>query len=114
MRFEKSCRWSQTRFRIAPAPTTHEGGATLHGIADQSFQYNVDLVQDEEWVRLRTTLTYDSVSVEALPSEDRMRLSWGLGASTRVMENRFRQFQLGIFSEDELELFNDFSPNHMS
>jgi hypothetical protein len=77
-------------------------GATIQAIADQSFQYNTELVQDENWMRLMALVWADTVSVTSLGPEDRMRLSWGLAASTRIMENRYRQVQLGILGEDAL------------
>ncbi|MEQ8331025.1 MAG: hypothetical protein RH859_11250 [Longimicrobiales bacterium] len=77
-------------------------GATIQAIADQSFQYNTDLVQDENWMRLMAMVWEDTISVTSLGPEDRVRLSWGLVASTRIMENRYRQVQLGILGEEAL------------
>jgi hypothetical protein len=77
-------------------------GATIQAIADQSFQYNTELVQDEDWMRLMAMVWEDTISVSTLRPEDRVRLSWGLVASTRIMENRYRQVQLGILGEEAL------------
>lgn len=77
-------------------------GATIQAIADQSFQYNTELVQDENWMRLMAMVWEDTISVSTLGPEDWVRLSWGLVASTRIMENRYRQVQLGILGEEAL------------
>ena len=73
-------------------------GATLHGIADQSFQYNLELVQDSDWMRIMTVLR-SGAAVADLSPEDRQRVTWGFMASTRIMENRFRQYQVGTLNE---------------
>ena len=77
-------------------------GATLHGIADQSFQYNVELVQDADWMRIMTLLRGGGTAADLDPV-DQQRVQWGLMASTRIMENRFRQYQLGILDEAGLQ-----------
>lgn len=77
-------------------------GATIQAIADQSFQYNTELVQDENWMRLMAMVWEDTISVSTLGPEDWVRLGWGLVASTRIMENRYRQVQLGILGEEAL------------
>ena len=61
--------------------------ATLQGIADQSFQ-----------LRIMTALNAGE-SLDGLSPEDRTRVGWVVSATTRIMENRFRQYQLGTLDE---------------
>lgn len=77
--------------------------ATVQDIAGLTFTYTLELTQDPEWMRLMTMLFEESVAVEDLAPIDRQRLTWGLITSTKIMEARFRQRQLGTIDDEDLE-----------
>ena len=78
-------------------------GATLQAISDQAFQYSLSQAQDEHWPRIQAFLN-DGGSYDDFEGEDRARLYTWLVASTRVMENRYRQLRLGLLDEVELDV----------
>lgn len=85
---------------------------TVQQIAGMSFAYTLEFAQDPEWMRLMTLLFEESVPVEDLAPVDRQRLTWGLLASTRIMEVRFRQHQLGTIDDDDMEGLGGTSNTH--
>jgi hypothetical protein len=74
-------------------------GSTMQGIADQSLQFTLALSMDEVWLRLQERIVGDSVPPSQLGPLERRKLTWVLLSSSRIMENRFRQIQLGILDE---------------
>jgi hypothetical protein len=78
------------------APGIREGTPCLQ--TEQSFNRPS---QDEHWVRITTFLQTGGKYAE-LSQEDQIRYQWVVSATVRIMENRFRQMQLGIISEDDL------------
>jgi len=75
---------------------------TAQAISDQAFEFSLYQAQDEEWLRIYTFLQAGGTRAE-LSAIDQQRHSLALVAGLRVMENRFRQFQLGAISLAELE-----------
>jgi hypothetical protein len=80
-------------------------GSTMQGIADQSLQFTLELSMDEDWLRLQERIVGDSVPPSQLSPLERRKLTWVLISSSRIMENRFRQIQLGILDEDAIAQF---------
>lgn len=76
---------------------------TVQEIAGMTFSYTLELTQDPEWMRLMALLFEESESVENLLPVDRQRLTWGLLTSTRIMEARFRQRQLGTIVNEDIK-----------
>lgn len=77
-------------------------GSTIHGIADQSMQFNLELSLNREWLAVYNRVTLDSVPFTELSEMERAQFGWVLTTSTRIMENRFRQRQLGILDENAM------------
>jgi hypothetical protein len=80
-------------------------GSTMQGIADQSLQFTLALSMDEDWLRLQERMVGDSVPPSQLSPLERRKLTWVLLSSSRIMENRFRQVQLGILDDDAIAQF---------
>jgi len=76
---------------------------TAQAISDQAFEFNLLLATDDDWIRIYTFLVEGGTRDE-LSSEDRVRHGLMLTAGLRVMENRFRQVQLGAIDPSELEV----------
>ena len=77
-------------------------GSTFDGIAAQSMQFNLELAMNREWLALYEKVVSDSVPLSELTPVERLQFSWVLSTSTRIMENRFRQVQLGILPEQAI------------
>lgn len=75
--------------------------AAVQGISEQIIQWQTEMIQDEHWVRIMTFLGNGGTYAELSP-EDQIRYQWVVSATVRIMENRFRQMQMGIISEDDL------------
>jgi hypothetical protein len=76
---------------------------TAQAISDQAFAFNQMLAQDDDWIRIYSFLLAGGTRAE-LSSEDQYRHRAFLSAGLRVMENRFRQVQLGVIDASELEV----------
>lgn len=76
--------------------------STVRDIAGMTFAYTLEFTQDAEWMRIMTLLFEEGVAVEDLAPVDRQRLTWGLITSTKILEARFRQRQLGTIDDEDL------------
>ena len=77
-------------------------GSTIQGISDQSMQFTLALSMDPDWLQLQERIVGDSVPPSQLSRLERRKLTWVLLSSTRIMENRFRQMQLGILERESM------------
>lgn len=78
-------------------------GATLQAIADQSISGLHSGASDPDWVRLLSFIQQGGTFEEFSP-EDKMRFNIRASATVRMMENRWRQTQLGILDNSGLEV----------
>ena len=70
-------------------------GATMQAISDQSSLGLLEGAADTDWIRILTHLGAGG-EYEDLSPEDRMRYNLRASATVRMMENRWRQRELGI------------------
>jgi hypothetical protein len=76
-------------------------GATIQAISDQSILGLLEGAADPDWIRILTRLG-DGVEFGDLSPEDQMRYNLRASAMVRMMENRWRQTELGILGESGL------------
>jgi hypothetical protein len=85
--------------------------AAIQATADQILQWQAEAAHDDEWIRISTFLATGG-TFDELSAEDRTRYTWVVSATVRIMENRFRQVQLGIVDPKDLGLYGGTSnPN---
>lgn len=75
--------------------------AAVQATTEQIVEWQTAVASNDDWIRIITLLNSGSTYKE-LPPEDRMRYGWVVSATVRIMENRFRQMQLGVISADDL------------
>lgn len=76
-------------------------GATIQAISDQSILGLLEGAADPDWIRILTRLS-DGVGFGDLSPEDQMRYNLRASATARMMENRWRQTELGILGDSGL------------
>jgi hypothetical protein len=76
-------------------------GATIQAISDQSVLALVAGASDSDWIRILTRVTSGDGFGDLSP-EDQMRYDLRASASVRTMENRWRQWRLGILDDSGL------------
>jgi len=76
-------------------------GATIQAISDQSILGLLEGAADPDWIRILTRLGSGDAFGDLSP-EDRMRYNLRASAIARVMENRWRQRELGILDDSGL------------
>ena len=67
----------------------------------QIIEWGTQVGTDPEWIRVITFL-YEGGSYSELSAEDRTRYSWIVAHTVRIMENRYRQMQMGVITEADL------------
>jgi hypothetical protein len=78
-------------------------GATIQAISDQSIAGVLSGAADSEWVRILSFFDQGG-TFEELGPDDKMRFNMRASATARMMENRWRQTQLGVLDESGLEV----------
>ncbi len=78
-------------------------GAAVQSISEQINDWQIEMASNEEWIRVQTFLNNGGTYAE-LSEEDRTRYLYVASPVIRVMENRYRQVQLGIIDSSELEV----------
>ncbi|MBT8479153.1 MAG: hypothetical protein HKN37_10620 [Rhodothermales bacterium] len=81
-------------------------GTTLQAIAELSFDFVLDLSNDEDWIRIETAMREPGTTREDLSLEDRRIQELKYVAGMRILENRLRQFQVGTVKAEELSQFS--------
>lgn len=80
-------------------------GSTLQGIADQSIDLQMSIVENDNLVRLMPRIIEGELLPDSLDSQDRYRVLVTYLSILRVAENRFRQAELGTVPEGGYEQF---------
>ncbi len=83
--------------------TTAARGATVQAISDQAFEWTLSFAQDTDWVRVITFLNQGGRLADLSP-EDQTRFQYGALSTIRIMENRYRQVQLGVIDASEIDV----------
>lgn len=78
-------------------------GSTIQAISDQSIAGIHAGASNADWVRVLSFVT-EGGNFEELHPEDKMRYNMWASATARMMENRWRQTQLGVLDESGLEV----------
>jgi hypothetical protein len=76
-------------------------GATIQAISDQSILGLLEGAADPDWIRILTRLGNGGEFGDLSP-EDKMRYNLRASATVRMMENRWRQTELGILGDSGL------------
>lgn len=76
-------------------------GTAVQATAEQIIQWQTEVATDPEWIRVITFLR-EGGSFHDLSPEDRQRYQWVVTSTVRIMENRFRQMELGVISREDL------------
>ena len=75
----------------------------VQSITEQVNDWQIEMASNDNWMRITVFLS-DGGSYAELPAEDRMRYRYAVMPTVRVMENRYRQVQLGIIDPAELDV----------
>ena len=75
---------------------------TIQALSEQSFDYAMRLSEDRDFLRVEARLREPGVSRDDLSPVDRRVQELKYAAGLRIIENRFRQFQLGTVDETSL------------
>jgi len=78
-------------------------GAAVQSIAEQVNDWQIEMASNENWMRIQTFLNSGGTYSE-LSAEDQVRYLYVVTPTVRIMENRYRQVQLGIIDPSELEV----------
>lgn len=73
----------------------------VQSITEEIVQWQAAAAQNDDWIRIITFLTNGGTHAELSP-EDRLRYTWVVTSTERLMEARFVQVQLGIIREEDL------------
>ena len=77
-------------------------GSAVQATADQIVQWQTEVALDSDWIRIITFLREGEGEFADLSAEDQQRYNWVVSSTVRIMENRFRQMQLGVIGEEDL------------
>ena len=75
--------------------------AAVQAISEQVIQWQSEAALNMEWMRIASFLGSGGRYADLSP-EDRTQYRWVVSSTVRIMENRFRQMQLGIIGEEDL------------
>lgn len=75
--------------------------SAVQATAAQIVDWQTEVALDPDWVRIMTFLGQGGRFAD-LSAEDRMRYQWVVSATVRIMDNRFRQMQLGVIDAEDL------------
>ena len=87
-------------FEIRQNTRVARAGA-VQATMDQIIQWRSEHSTDPEWIRLVTFLEGGGSFTELSP-EDRTRFAWTATSTVSMTENRFRQMQMGVISQEDL------------
>jgi hypothetical protein len=76
-------------------------GATIQAISDQGILHLLEGAADPDWIRILTHVAGGGEFGD-LSGEDQMRYNLRASATVRMMENRWRQTELGILGASGL------------
>lgn len=72
----------------------------LQGTVEQILDWQVEAASDPDWIRIIHFLRTGG-SFSELDSIDREKYRWMVSPTVRIMENRFRQMQLGVIDPSD-------------
>lgn len=75
--------------------------AAVQATLEQIIDWQTSAMTDDDWIRIITALNNGTRYADLSP-EDRMRYGWVVSSTVRIMENRFRQMQLGVIAPEDL------------
>ena len=75
---------------------------TIQALSEQSFDYAMRLSEDHEFLRIQARLTEPGVTRSDLSPVERRIQELKYAAGLRIIENRYRQYQLGTVDETSL------------
>ncbi len=78
--------------------------AAVQSIAEQVIDWQTTFAQDDDWIRIITFLLEEGGTYGDLTPHDRMKYQYVVNATIRIMENRYRQVQLGVIDPAELDV----------
>lgn len=78
-------------------------GAAVQSIAEQVNDWQIEMASNDDWMRIQTFLRGGGTFSD-LSAEDQVRYLYVVTPTVRIMENRYRQVQLGIIDSSELEV----------
>lgn len=76
--------------------------SAVQATSDQIIQWQTETSLDADWIRIITFLRREGGTYADLSPEDQERFGWVVNSTVRIMENRFRQMQMGVISESDL------------
>ncbi|MEE4175280.1 MAG: hypothetical protein V2I57_13590 [Xanthomonadales bacterium] len=75
--------------------------AAIQATAEQILDWQAEVATDEDAIRVFTALR-SGVPFAELSPEDKQRYGWIVSATVRIMENRYRQVQMGIIDPEDM------------
>jgi hypothetical protein len=75
---------------------------TIQALSEQGFDYTMRLSEDRDFLRIEALLREPGVTRDDLSPVDRRAQELKYVAGLRIIENRFRQMQLGTIDEASL------------
>ncbi|MDX1626099.1 MAG: hypothetical protein R3323_06265 [Wenzhouxiangellaceae bacterium] len=75
--------------------------AAVQATIEQIIEWQTDVALNDDWIRIIDFLNTGGSYAELAPV-DQQRYGWVVSATVRIMENRFRQMQLGVISSEDL------------
>lgn len=75
--------------------------AAVQATSDQIMEWQNAAAHDEEWLRVITFLRSGG-SFGDLSDLDKQRYQWVVNPTVRIMENRYRQMQLGVIDPEDM------------
>ena len=70
----------------------------------QIVQWQTETSLDDDWIRIHTFLSSEGGTYADLSPRDANKYGWVVNSTVRLMEIRFRQVQLGVLSDEDLEI----------
>ena len=77
--------------------------AALQAISEQVIDWQTSFAQDEDWMRIISFLQVEGGTYGELNPRDRVKYQYAVNPVIRIMENRYRQMQLGVIDLAELD-----------
>lgn len=75
--------------------------AAVQSTIEQIIEWQTTVSSDDDWIRILESLSNGGTYADLSPV-DQIRYGWVVSVTVRIMENRFRQMQLGVISPEDL------------